>query len=126
MQLRFVSLQFAAKPQKELIMKMHVIGVSRMSGIAKATQKPYDMAKLLCLQEVQLSAKETFQRAGYGYEICEVDLDPLCISQFAAVKFPAMLECKTDNVMRYGKLQSIVVGIDAAATPAAYAKASGG
>lgn len=93
-------------------MKLHVIGVSRMTGISQKTQKPYDMAKLLCLQEVQVTAKEHFQRAGFGFEVCEVDLDPTALSQFSQVKFPVVLECRTDNVMRYGKMQSLVVGLD--------------
>lgn len=96
-------------------MKLHVIGVSRITGTSQKTQKPYDMAKLLCLQDVQISAKEHYQRAGFGFEVCEVDLDPSALSQFSQVKFPAVLECRTDNVMRFGRMQSLVVGLDKAA-----------
>lgn len=107
-------------------MKLHVIGVSRMIGTAKSSGKPYDMAKLLCLQDVQVTAKENYQRTGFGFEVCEVDLDPPALSQFSQVKFPAIIECRTDNVMRFGKMQSLVVGLEKAGTAADYAKASGG
>lgn len=107
-------------------MKLHVIGVSRMTGTAKASGKPYDMAKLLCLQDVQIADKENYQRDGYGFEVCEVDMDPAVLTQFSQVKFPAMLECRTDNVMRFGKMQSLVVGLEKTATAAEYAKATQG
>ncbi|WP_148714036.1 hypothetical protein [Chitinolyticbacter meiyuanensis] len=91
-------------------MKALVLGVRRQKGIAKASKKPYDMCTLIIGSPIQPAATEAFTKEGFGFEPGEIDLAVETLPQFEKVKFPAWLDLVTDNVMRFGRLQPIVIG----------------
>jgi len=94
-------------------MKATVIGVTRMNGKSKKTGRPYDMARILVLQPVDINTTEDYIKAGFGYQAAELDLRPDAISKFGQVKFPCELELITDNEMMFGRLITVVTGIAA-------------
>lgn len=88
-----------------------VIGVSRMQGVGKTSKAPYDMARVLVLNQVKPFSKEGLTISGYGFEVAEVSLHPSAIEQFAGMKFPCQVDLDTDMETRGGKLTPIVVGV---------------
>lgn len=95
-------------------MKMTVTGVSRTQGTSQKTQRPYDMAFCYVLSPVQIQASENRQSSGFGFEVAELHLAPDSISKFGRCAFPCELDLTTDNVMRFGKLETVVTGFNPA------------
>jgi hypothetical protein len=98
-----------------------VIGVTRMSGTSKKSGRPYDIARVLVLQPVQVGGSEQTMRAGFGFAAAELDLRPDALPKFSQVKFPAELELITGNEMMFGRLVTVVEDFR---TPAAVARAA--
>lgn len=100
-------------------MKATVIGVTRSHGMSnkKGPLRPYDMASVLMLQDVEIVAKAdeqsgtSYNKTGYGFELAEVDLDPSAIGAFSGLKFPCVLDLEIGQRMQFGKLASVCVGI---------------
>jgi len=92
-------------------MRVQAIGVKRMSGIGKESKKPFDFSRLTILRQIEVVANESFQLSGYGYEVSDLDLENDALSQFAQVKFPAILDLVVDTVPGRSGLRSVVVGI---------------
>lgn len=94
-------------------MKVQAIGVIRMSGIGKESKKPYDFAQLLYLRPLEPTAKETFQLAGYGYEVAKLDMELAAVSKFSRVVFPADLELETIQEPGRSGIRVLVSGFKA-------------
>ncbi|MDP2760597.1 MAG: hypothetical protein Q8O64_09390 [Sideroxyarcus sp.] len=94
-------------------MKAQVVGFSRMSGTSQKTGRAYDMCKVVILQPSQNASTEHFNRASVGYEAVELDALPDAQAAFLAIpKFPALVDLKIDNIVRGGKLQPVVIGVE--------------
>ncbi|WP_416242523.1 hypothetical protein ACLSSQ_09175 [Azospira sp. APE16] len=94
-------------------MKVQAIGVIRMSGIGKESKKPYDFAQLFYLRPIEPTAKETFQLAGYGYEVAKLDMELAAVSKFSRVAFPAHLELETIQEPGRSGIRVLVSGFKA-------------
>ncbi len=101
-------------------MKASCIGISRQHGISKKTGKPYDMARVMTLQPIEVIATQDFSRDGYGYQSVEIDVEPSALSKFAGVKFPCELDLATTDRIFMGRIQTVVTGFNPPApkTPA--------
>jgi len=82
-------------------MKAVVIGVTRMTGTSKKNGRPYDMARCLVLQPVQVGGTQETMRSGFGYQTAELDLRTDALPKFSQVKFPVELELITGNEMMF-------------------------
>ena len=100
-------------------MKAVVIGVTRMTGTSKKNGRPYDMARCLALQPVQVGGTQETMRAGFGYQAAEIDLRPEALAKFSQLKFPVELELITGSEMMFGRLITIVEDFRAPAPKAA-------
>lgn len=92
-------------------MKALVLGVRRQSGTSSKTGKPYDMCTVIVANPIQDVQTEKYTKHGYGYEPADIDLAPHAMPQFNGLKFPVVVELATDNVLRFGRMVPIVVGI---------------
>lgn len=93
-------------------MRVRAIGAYFMKGTSKKSGQPYDMAKLVILAPVDMSASPTMQTGGYGYKANELDMVPEAISKFGFT-FPhegLELDLEIDSIVRFGRLQSVIVG----------------
>lgn len=102
-------------------MKMHVAGVKVLTGTSKKNGQPFVMATVFGLVPVENFAKADLAARGFGFEPSEVALDPDAVEAFKDVKLPALLDLETDAVPRFGKYETVVIGIvkPAALKPAA-------
>ena len=91
-------------------MKIQVLGVKRMSGTAKESGNPFEMATLLAIVPIENVSGSKFSVQGYGYEFGEMLLEPDCIKQFESFKFPCALELSMELVNYRGKISQIVTG----------------
>lgn len=91
-------------------MKMQVLGVKRMNGIAKESGDPFDMATLFGILPIEQVTSAKFSVQGYGYEIGEMVLDPDALKQFEHFKYPCLLELDLEPINYKGKITQIVVG----------------
>lgn len=91
-------------------MKALIAGVSRQHGNSKKTGKPYDMARVVTLQPIEVVATSDFSREGHGYVTAEIDLDPAALPRFAGLKYPCVLDLTTTDRIFMGRIQSVVTG----------------
>lgn len=92
-----------------------ILGVSRMQGVGKTSKAPYDMARVLVINQIKPFSKEGLTISGHGYEVAEVALHPAAMEQFANLKYPCEVDLETDMETRGGKLTPIVTGLRAKA-----------
>jgi hypothetical protein len=95
-------------------MKFFAAGVKVLSGESKKSGADFEMSMIFGLAPVENFQKGKLQAVGYGYEPMEIQLDPDAIDQFKSVKFPAELDLETDAVPRFGKYETVVIGIKGA------------
>lgn len=103
-------------------MKAHVIGVTRLEGMSnkKGPLKPYDMAKVIILQPIEIVSKNDeqtgtrYSKTGYGFEPAEVDMDASALPAFSQLKLPCVVDLEIGQKMMFGKLASVCTGIKAA------------
>ena len=92
-------------------MKLNVIGAIRRKGISKKTGNSYDFAVLKALSPIKTSSSESMTVTGSGYQETEYPLEVGVESQFADVKFPALVECVVDvRPDDYGNVVAVVTG----------------
>lgn len=91
-------------------MKIQVLGVKHVSGIAKESKNPYSMATLLAVVPIEHVSGANFKVEGFGYEVGEMQLDEKAISQFSGFKFPCMMELTLEPILYRGKMEQIVTG----------------
>jgi len=96
-------------------MKIQVLGVKHVSGIAKESKNPYSMATLLAVVPIEQVSGANFKVEGFGYEVGEMQVDEKAISQFSGFKYPCMLELILEPILYRGKMDQIVTGTN---TPA--------
>lgn len=94
-------------------MKQTAIGVTRIEG-SKANNK-YDMCRVIVL--VPSESRESLTKAGdpykvsaYGFDTTELDCTQETFHLLKDQKFPASFDFEIDSELRFGRLQSIVVG----------------
>jgi len=112
-------------------MRVLVLGVTRSSGISKASGKPFDFTQMAYVVPVQPYNSETFNKAGFGYEVptdtskkartldCTIEL-----SKLSRVNFPVLAELTTESTMdERGQMKQVVTNLTpvpvAPAVPAA-------
>ena len=91
-------------------MKIQVLGVKRMSGTAKESGNPFDMASIFAIVPIEQVSNAKFSVIGYGYEVGEMPVEPSAVKQFENFKFPCALELTMDAVLYKGKITQIVTG----------------
>lgn len=91
-------------------MKLHVLGVKRLSGTSKAGNQ-FDMATLVGLTPVDTGARGSIRVEGFGFDVAEIQVAPEAVQQFSGIKFPAMLELETEARPYMGKFETTVVGV---------------
>ena len=92
-------------------MKIQVLGVKRLAGIAKESGNPFEMCTLLAVVPIEQVSGKNFSVQGYGYEVGEMDVDPDALKQFENHKYPCVMDLTTETVMgRNNKLSQIVTG----------------
>lgn len=96
-------------------MKVNVAGIKRISGTAKVSGKPFEMCTLFILAAIEPSSSEKVQISGFGYEPLEMPVSPEALKQFEHIKFPSSVEIVMDTQARYGKFESVCIGV--VATP---------
>ncbi|WP_301103119.1 hypothetical protein [Propionivibrio sp.] len=100
-------------------MRVKALGAYRMTGIAKASGKAYDMGKLVIEVPVENMATPKMTRVGYGSTTNELDVAPESVAKFN-FHYPLELDLEVDQVIQFGSLQAIIVG----ARPVAVVKAA--
>lgn len=95
-------------------MKVKVIGIERMEGDSKKTGKPYAMAKLHTTLPLEFRKVDdgnshalSLGEMGTVYE----DVKPDVIRTIEELPLPFLAELEIQDVMRFGKRQSNIVGI---------------
>ena len=68
-----------------------------MTGVAKASNKPYDMGKLVILVPVENMASEKMTRVGYGAVVNELDVLPDAIPNKFNFHYPCELDLVVDR-----------------------------
>lgn len=96
-------------------MRVHAIGVKRMSGKAKATGNPFDFSQLTVLKPIEVAASERFSVQGYGYETSDIDVDNEILPSCAGIKFPCQVDLSVETRPGRKGLRSVVTGIKQAA-----------
>lgn len=91
-------------------MKMTIIGVKRITGIAKATGNPFDMCHVIALVPVEVRAGK-LALDGAGMETMEIPLAVEALNEFKVLKFPGAVDLMVEPRPRNGKVESVVVGI---------------
>lgn len=100
-------------------MKLTVLGVKRIQGLAKASGNPFDMCRLMAMVPIDVTSGEKLTVTGHGFELAELELDPAAMGQFAGLKFPTTLDLSTDSRPFRGKFETVVTGFLAPAVKAA-------
>lgn len=100
-------------------MKVHAIGVMRMSGIGKDSGKPYDFAQLVVLNPIEPAAKDNFNLVGYGFETSKLDMKVDAVRSFAGVSFPCVIEVQTEEELGRNGIRTVVAGFTAVPVKAA-------
>lgn len=68
-------------------MKVVFMGISQRSGISNKGQgTPYEMNKIHLATPVEEISTSNMTVSGMGYQERQLDIDPLCIGQFQALK----------------------------------------
>lgn len=91
-------------------MRVHALGVYRMTGTSKKSGNAYDMAKLVIQVPVEVVAMQSMKRVGYGYGAKELDLDVDCLAKFGAFQFPCDLDLEIGSRVSSFGLEAIVTG----------------
>lgn len=104
-------------------MKAQVLGVKRMSGIAKESGNEFDMASLTIILPIEEVNTKKIRVSGFGYEVAEMVLEPEAVQKFAGFKFPCALDLEVELVNYRGKATQIVTGTS---TPVPVRSASNG
>lgn len=94
-------------------MKMPVIGVKKVQGIAKVSGDPFTITRLLCLVPVENVNLKSVQISGFGSEVAELELAPEALAQFGKLT-PGnvqLLDLATETRHVRGKFETVVVGL---------------
>lgn len=93
-------------------MRVQCLGAYFMKGTANKSGQPYDMAKVVIRTPIETVVSQKMQKGGYGYSTNELDLEPGALKHFN-MAFPPEgieLDLEVGAEVRYGRLQSIVIG----------------
>lgn len=95
-------------------MKVNLIGAKRVQGNAKASGKPFDICTLFVMVAIEQVNNDKVQVIGGGFEIVEMPVLPEAFEKFANLKYPASVEIQMETQARFGKFESVCVGLAAA------------
>lgn len=101
-------------------MKMNVLGVKRVKGIAKASGADFDMHMVVVrvpIEKRQATEKSKLMVDGAGFETAEIDLAPESLPAFLALegRYPLDLDLSMDQRFHMGQLKTFCVAHDAKA-----------
>lgn len=91
-------------------MRVHAVGVYKMSGLAKQTGNPFEFAQLVVLVPVEIAASAKFNKEGFGLEAQTVDIDSKLLNKFSGVPFPCDIELTTDQVVGRKGIETVITG----------------
>lgn len=75
-------------------MELYVLGITYRRGVSFKTSpngKPYEICVLQYLVPVEPRTSQNSEFTGHGYEVREIPAEPASMTQFAGIKFPAMV-----------------------------------
>jgi hypothetical protein len=64
-------------------MKVNFIGVSHRHGVSSKTNNSYSIALLAYAVPIEPKTTQSMTYVGHGYEVREIEIDPLSIVQFS-------------------------------------------
>lgn len=88
-----------------------VIGVSLTNGISKESQNPYEICRVMILNEGKGYEREGFKRQVWGQEAVEAECSREAVDQLKNISLPATCTLDIENTARQGKLTSTIVGV---------------
>jgi len=99
-------------------MLMMVQGIRRNYGTSKAG-KPFDMTQIIVQQPLNDADYATSKSEAYGFESVPLDAAQSMVQQMklAQIKLPCMMDLEIGHELRFGKMQSIVIGYKLVANP---------
>lgn len=100
-------------------MRVHALGVYRMTGTSQKSGNAYDMGKLVIQVPVEVVATKNMKRVGYGYGSKELDLEVESLQKFSQFQFPCDLDLEIGSRVSSFGLEAIVTGAKAALKAAA-------
>lgn len=92
-------------------MRGTLVGISRMTGLGKESKRPYDIVRALLLSAIVEFSKEGFTRSGAGFEVVEVEVAPEAYASLCGLKFPYTGDIAMDQVVKGGKLATVICGV---------------
>ncbi|MEN7433759.1 hypothetical protein VA599_23725 [Chromobacterium sp. TRC.1.1.SA] len=93
-------------------MKALLAGFTHSKGIAKESQRPFDILSAIVLNPAGNVAKENFSKQGFGYEAVEIPVAASAKSAFMALTYPCRVELAIDHEMFAGKLKAVISGLE--------------
>lgn len=94
----------------EVLMKVLVAGVFRMSGVSSKTGRSYDMTQLVILNRVEEVSLENLVKGGHGFEPAKLDCTPEVLQSLRDARFPCHLDVDMQLRSRGGNQVPFVVG----------------
>ena len=92
-------------------MRMLVNNVTRTHGIKKADGKPYDMYVITVSLPIQNVSQGNYNFEGFGTQPATMELDPSIYHQFKNLKDPVYLDLTIEQVLHFGEIKNMVVGV---------------
>ena len=92
-------------------MRMLVNNVTRTHGIKKADGKPYDMYVITVSLPIQNVSQGNYNFEGFGTQPATMELDPSIYQQFKNLKDPVYLDLTIEQVLHFGEIKNMVVGV---------------
>lgn len=95
-------------------MKILVAGAQRIKGTSKAGNA-FDMCTITTLVPVESVNNPKVSIQGHGFKTMEMNLDPACLADFAAMKGPSFFDVTLEPRPHMGKYETTVVAVTKAA-----------
>lgn len=93
-------------------MKLYISGLSRSFGIAKVSQKPYEILVCHTLQPIESGTFGAMTVEAIGYREVEMRLtDASVIRQFDNVKLPGLFDVVIETKLDRGEYRSALSGL---------------
>lgn len=92
-------------------MKAVAIALTKSKGVAKKTNKPFDMQMLSILIPNDQVATENYSKFGKGFQVLEMPVSDEGYQALAMLEYPVAAEFTTGMVPRFGRMETMVTGI---------------
>lgn len=93
-------------------MQAIAVGLSKMTGISKASQQPYEMLRMTILVPNKSAASAKFNKFGLGYEPMDLAVSEAGFAKLGAITYPCQIDLVMDHQPRAGKVEAVVAGFN--------------